>query len=913
MTTLQEFLYKNTATDKTKITHTRIGNVEMKVFPGKYNIPPSLLPKFYKLYHKYIYEQKHKEYLTEKQNNIGPVLVDLDFRYDTTIETRQHSDDHIVDIIELYTSKMEQLFKLNDGVEFNVYVSEKPNVNIQDLHTKDGIHIVFAINMDRICQQMLRECVLEDISIVLDDLSLKNSYEDVIDVGICKGYTNWQMYGSCKPNCETYAVTKQYLCKLEDGTLQLEIVDINDFTTDDLYNISAQNTKNQVIEVDVSYEDKYQNIKNKTKPRKKNRKIKIQDFNNVANLNNRQELDSEIDVFLENIDAEDYLVKETHNYAMCLGKKYYDSYDNWIRVGWALHNTSKSLFITWMKFSTKSEKFSFDDIEKYQEMWELMNDDGLSHASICRWAKKDNPTEYFKVQQNSLSYLMNQMLYSDCGGGKDQKIAEYDIALILYHRFKGQYKCAHISKRIWYAYKQTNKYSNHGRWEEIDSGTSLRLQISQFLAKQFLFKAKEINDEIIKLPVESDDFDQEDFNKRKKNAGRFSDIALELKKTHTKNNIMRECLDLFYERHFIEKLDQNPYILCFNNCVVDFKTKEVRDGEPEDYASNCTYIDYVEYNETNAEHVRIREEIEEFMRQLFPIPELNDYMWDHLASTLIGTNENQTFNMYTGVGRNGKSKLVELMERCLGDYKGTVPITLITSKRSSIGSASPEVAQLKGIRYAVMQEPSKGQILNEGIMKEITGGDPLQGRALYHDTLTFIPQFSLAVCTNNLFNIKSDDDGTWRRIRVCEFLSKFNENPVCTKESPYEFKVDKKINEKFDSWKEIFMWMLVQRAFKTNGNVKDCDMVQATSNKYRCSQDHIAEFYKDCIIKEDGQRILKTKLKGPFENWFNSLYNDRAPKMPDVYAYFTKVMGEYKNGWNGYRLRCPDEIHGEEE
>ena len=38
----------------------------------------------------------------------------------------------------------------------------------------------------------------------------------------------------------------------------------------------------------------------------------------------------------------------------------------------------------------------------------------------------------------------------------------------------------------------------------------------------------------------------------------------------------------------------------------------------------------------------------------------HEYMWDHLASTLIGTNENQTFNMYTGVGRNGKSKLVEL-------------------------------------------------------------------------------------------------------------------------------------------------------------------------------------------------------------------------------------------------------------
>ena len=58
--------------------------------------------------------------------------------------------------------------------------------------------------------------------------------------------------------------------------------------------------------------------------------------------------------------------------------------------------------------------------------------------------------------------------------------------------------------------------------------------------------------------------------------------------------------------------------------------------------------------------------------------------------------------------------------------------------------------QLQGVRYAVMQEPSKGDKINEGIMKEITGGDPIQGRALFKETITFIPQFKLVVCTNVL-------------------------------------------------------------------------------------------------------------------------------------------------------------------
>ena len=80
-----------------------------------------------------------------------------------------------------------------------------------------------------------------------------------------------------------------------------------------------------------------------------------------------------------------------------------------------------------------------------------------------------------------------------------------------------------------------------------------------------------------------------------------------------------------------------------------------------------------------------------------------------------------------------------------------------------------------GVRYAVMQEPTKGDKINEGIMKEITGGDPIQGHALFKDTVTFIPQFKLVVCTNTLFDIKSNDDGTWCKINF--FFNYFNRFP----------------------------------------------------------------------------------------------------------------------------------------
>ena len=66
----------------------------------------------------------------------------------------------------------------------------------------------------------------------------------------------------------------------------------------------------------------------------------------------------------------DYELKETHDFTMILPETYYGegSYNKWIRVGWALKNTSEKLFVTWIKMSSQSSTFSFSDIGEYYSM-----------------------------------------------------------------------------------------------------------------------------------------------------------------------------------------------------------------------------------------------------------------------------------------------------------------------------------------------------------------------------------------------------------------------------------------------------------------------------------------------------------------------------------------------------------------
>jgi P4 family phage/plasmid primase-like protien len=412
----------------------------------------------------------------------------------------------------------------------------------------------------------------------------------------------------------------------------------------------------------------------------------------------------------------------------------------------------------------------------------------------------------------------------------------------------------------------------------------------------FTKKLKVINDELANM--QEGDEQKDILEKRQK---KICTIMIDLKKTDKKANIMREACDLFYIKDFMNLLDSKNHILCFSNGVIDFQNRKFRQGLPDDYTSKSTNIPYVPIANCDP---KVMGEITEFMSQLFPEPELCNYMWDHAASTLIGKNNNQTFNMYTGGGRNGKSKFVQLMSLALGEYKGTCPITLVTQKRTSIGSTSSEIVDLMGKRYVVMQEPNEDDEFNEGILKELTGDDPIQGRALYKNTVTFYPQFTLALCSNFNLKIKGKDDGIWRRIRKCAFKSVFTENPVSTNPSkPYQFKVDQNIDAKFELWKTTFMSMLVERAFVNNGQVKDCQIVMSTSEQYRKDQDQYAEFIQDRIVVDPTGSIKEMELYETFKEWWKLLHGHSMPKGKQLFDYISNTFGAKKGrSWKGIAL-----------
>jgi hypothetical protein len=105
---------------------------------------------------------------------------------------------------------LKQFYKFNDDTVFKVFVMEKPQVNCLEDKTKDGIHIIVGLNMPKEFRCDYRRAILKRLQDCLTHLPLINTWEEVVDEGILKATTNWQLYGSKKPNHDAYKLTKQF-------------------------------------------------------------------------------------------------------------------------------------------------------------------------------------------------------------------------------------------------------------------------------------------------------------------------------------------------------------------------------------------------------------------------------------------------------------------------------------------------------------------------------------------------------------------------------------------------------------------------------------------------------------------------------------------------------------------------------
>lgn len=156
-----------------------------------------------------------------------------------------------------------------------------------------------------------------------------------------------------------------------------------------------------------------------------------------------------------------------------------------------------------------------------------------------------------------------------------------------------------------------------------------------------------------------------------------------------------------------------------------------------------------------------------FLERVQPVPAMRRFIQRWLGLSMTALTGEQKFAFFYGNGANGKSVLVDLMSRLLGDYAASAKIESLTGRnRRGGGDATPDLVPMIGARFVRASEPDEGERLQEGLIKELTGGEPILIRALHSDFVLIYPYFKLTISGNVKPEIRGGDDGIWRRVML---------------------------------------------------------------------------------------------------------------------------------------------------
>lgn len=892
---LDSFLNAHRSTGKDPMTHTALTG-------GKYNIPPDQSKQFHHLMAKACFEEKRAISIVERHGESGPIVVDLDIEYSTDKNEphkRIYAGDSIETFLKQLASAIFQYVDVPDDRKTRlIYIFEKPEPTLKRVddngtaHWKDGLHIMLPnIITSPQVQKYIRKMVLADFEYVVQEFeeqgyTVSNTPHDIYDESVIER-NGWILYGCRKPDKPAYLFTQvwhadcddlhRYTASETDSYPEI-LKELNMWETERHQKYMGENAGSALFLNQISirgynnsHEFKYTECFENDKAMDEAKKKKDRQLQKKKDPNM---------TYCEDEDDLDFIMALVG----CLSVSRADNYHEWVQLGWCLHNIHNcddKLLEAWVQFSQQSSKYS--DIESRDECerkWaECRNDSHrpkLQIGSLCKWAKEDNPAQFKKAQQQLLNGLIEEccnqyMPYvppeTDSKGSvvvKKSKPTPWDsvtyyLVEVLRKKYRDELVCSSFTNKIWWEFK------NH-RWTDNTIGLRNVLSVDVYnMFETFALEKSKI------LEGMSDTNPRKGDIERLRNAARG--VAQNCRNTVSKDKTIKEALERFYwgyrapdklhESSFEQILDQNLYLIGLDNGVYDLNTHEFRQGYSEDYISRNTGNCY--YEPTDRWNDPVVKDIVKFVSQVLPDKSVREYVLTLFASFCDGKIQ-EKFHIFVGCGGNGKSKLIDLFCNAMGQsgdgggYCGNLPVTALTGKRPSSNAATPEFERLKGMRFVVVQEPDQKESMQAGRLKEITGGDTIQARALHKEPIEFKPQFGMVMASNVLPTLPGDDGGVWRRMRVVRFNSKFKESP--DPKDPNEFPIDLNLTDKLEEWAPAFFWVLMQyyRVFRegdhgeepillynedeprANAGLRKCVFVDTETKRYRSRNDKFNTF-----------------------------------------------------------------------
>lgn len=270
------------------------------------------------------------------------------------------------------------------------------------------------------------------------------------------------------------------------------------------------------------------------------------------------------------------------------------------------------------------------------------------------------------------------------------------------------------------------------------------------------------------------------------------------------------------------------YLNCQNGIV------NLRNGEliPHDSNFMMSKLSLTEYDTTGAEPklwLKFLDDVTNGNK------DLQDYIQKCIGYSLTGSNEEQCAYFLYGIGNNGKSTFLDVLADMLGGYAANAQPETIMMRRWGNDGANSDIARLKSARFVTTEEPTEGVRLNEGLLKQLTGGSKITCRFLYADEFEYTPEFKIWVATNHKPVIRGTDVGIWRRIKLIPFEVNIK-NP--DKNLKYKLRAE---------FPQILAWAVRGCIKWRKEGMQEPECVQDATKEYKQEMDLLASFVEQCL------------------------------------------------------------------
>lgn len=596
--------------------------------------------------------------------------------------------------------------------------------------------------------------------------------------------------------------------------------------------------------------------KSKSKPLKEI-KSNVQDANVIIEDDNDTDIESYSSVIVDDNEYEKLLKCIGHS--MCKSGQH----TQWINVGQALKNELKNeankYFINWTNDfgSPNKKKEAYDYITKHIKYVAKLDKKRLTKASLHYWAKENDKDLYNELFPKPVVNVSNEddELETVIASG-----TEYDIAVYLNKLCGNKFVCIDVNKKgSYYCFNDNNL------WELDEGGTPIR----QFISNELYNK---LNDYIVVL--KSIEASTEEvrvlLDKKIKVVG---EIAIRLKKTGDKDHILREFADITKNTSFGNDMNKAKYLLpVLNKKIFNMKTLAIEDRTIEHKFSYECDANFKEINEDEFA------DINQYFLDLFcGKQDTVDCVIDILKSIFSGDTLRYIF-FFTGKGMNGKSLLFKILSQIFKGAMDTIATNVILDLKMN-NQITTEFEKLDKCRLGYITELKDDDKLNETTIKKISGGDPIDLRALFKTNATINPTANLGVLTNVLPRFKKEK-AIVDRIIVIPFLN--------------TFEVDSEFETKMLLKKDLIFSYIMSK-----GTIRD--KFNLTEEMITAKNDYVDENdvdYLKTFINETYERVKFVKTEKVVNNVFAENYllwlqkykiNDNKTNVKQI----TKRMKEY--------------------